>query len=170
MSTLLNNKVSESGLITIDLASYMPTSEIALFDIKPYLFMELILKEKDFRNSLTTTDWSPYNNKIVGIYCTADAIIPMWANMLIVASLQSHARAVYFGNEEMVREQILLSNINLVDPTEFIDQRVVIKGCGETPISESAYIAITQKLCPVVKSIMYGEPCSTVPVFKRKAP
>lgn len=169
MSILLNNKVSESGLITIDLASFMPTSEIALFDIKPFLFMELILKEKDFRNSLTTTDWSAYNNKIVGIYCTADAIIPMWANMLIVAFLQSHARAVYFGNEEKVREQILLSNINLVDPAEFIDQRVVIKGCGEMPISEGAYIAITQKLCPVVKSIMYGEPCSTVPVFKRKA-
>ena len=169
MSTLVNNKVSESGLITIDLASFMPTSDITLFDIKPYLFMELILKEKDFRNSLITIDWSAYNNKIVGIYCTADAIIPMWANMLIVASLQPHARAVYFGNEEKVREQILLSNINLVDPAEFIDQRVVIKGCGETPISEGAYIAITQKLCPVVKSIMYGEPCSTVPVFKRKA-
>ena len=169
MSTLLNNKVSESGLISIDLASFMPTSEIILFDIKPYLFMELILKEKDFRNSLATIDWSAYNNKIVGIYCSADAIIPMWANMLIVASLQSNARAVYFGNEEKVREQIILSNINLVDPIEFIDQRVVIKGCGETPISEGAYIAITQKLCPVVKSIMYGEPCSTVPVFKRKA-
>lgn len=168
MSTIINNKVSESGLITIDLASFMPNNEILLFDIKPYLFMELILKEKDFRNALATTDWSQYQDKIVGIHCTADAIIPMWANMLIVASLEPFASAVYFGNEEKVREQIILNNIHSIQAKDYNDQRVVIKGCGETPVGESAYIAITQKLCPVVKSIMYGEPCSTVPVFKRK--
>jgi hypothetical protein len=165
---MINNKVSESGLITLDLASFMPNNEIVLFDIKPYLFMELILKEKDFRNALTTTDWSIYDHKIVGIHCTADAIIPMWANMLIVASLQPFVSAVYFGNEEKVKEQIILNNINSIQALDYEDQRVVVKGCGDTPIGESAYIAITQKLCPVVKSIMYGEPCSTVPVFKRK--
>jgi hypothetical protein len=168
MSTILNNKVADSGIITIDLSSLLPNNEIVLFDIKPFLFMELILKEKDFRASLLTTDWSVYENKIVGIYCSTDAIIPMWANMLIVSNLQPVAKAVYFGNESVVRDQILLENIAQINAMDYNDQRVVIKGCGETPIGESAYVAITQKLRPTVKSIMYGEPCSTVPVYKRK--
>jgi hypothetical protein len=168
MSTILNNKVAESGLITIDLASFLPSNEIVLFDIKPYLFMELILKEKDFRAALLTTDWSVYADKIVGIHCSADAIIPMWANMLIVSYLQPVAKAVYFGAEDKVREQIILSSINDIKPADFADQRIVVKGCGETKIEESAYVAITQKLRPTVKSIMFGEPCSTVPVYKRK--
>jgi hypothetical protein len=92
----------------------------------------------------------------------------MWANMLIVSALNPFAKAVYFGNENKVREQLLLENINTLNINEYNDQRVVIKGCGDTPIGESAYIAITQKLRPVVKSIMYGEPCSTVPVYKKK--
>jgi hypothetical protein len=168
MSMPLNNKVAESGLVTIDLASFIPSNEIVLFDIKPFLFMELMLKEKDFRAALLTTDWSVYQDKIVGVYCSTDAIIPMWANMLIVSNLQPIAKAVYFGNEDRVREQVLFENILQVNAADYTDQRVVIKGCGETPIGESAYIAITQKLRPVVKSIMYGEPCSTVPVYKRK--
>jgi hypothetical protein len=169
MSALVNNKVAESGIITIDLAAFLNNKEIVLFDIKPFLFMELILKEKDFRAALLTTDWSVYQNKVVGIYCTADAIIPMWANMLIVSALQPVAKAVYFGDESKVREQLLLDEINKLAIQDYEEQRVVIKGCGETPIGESAYVAITQKLRPVVKSIMYGEPCSTVPVYKKKA-
>lgn len=168
MSMPLNNKVAESGLVTIDLASFIPSNEIVLFDIKPFLFMELMLKEKDFRAALLTTDWSVYQDKIVGVYCSTDAIIPMWANMLIVSNLQPIAKAVYFGNDQRVREQVLFENILQLNAVDYTDQRVVIKGCGETPIGESAYIAITQKLRPVVKSIMYGEPCSTVPVYKRK--
>ena len=169
MSALLNNKVAESGIITIDLASFLNDKEIVLFDIKPFLFMELILKEKDFRAALLSTDWSIYQDKVVGIYCTADAIIPMWANMLIVSALQPVAKAVYFGDETKVREQIILEEINKITVQDYDDQRVVIKGCGDTPIGEAAYVAITQKLRPVVKSIMYGEPCSTVPVYKKKA-
>ncbi len=169
MSVLLNNKVAESGIITIDLASFLNDKEIVLFDIKPFLFMELILKEKDFRAALLSTDWSVFQGKVVGIYCTVDAIIPMWANMLIVSALQPVAKAVYFGDETKVREQVLLEEINKIATQDYNDQRVVIKGCGETPIGESAYVAITQKLRPVVKSIMYGEPCSTVPVYKKKA-
>ena len=169
MSVLLNNKVAESGIITIDLASFLNDKEIVLFDIKPFLFMELILKEKDFRAALLSTDWSVYQGKVVGIYCTVDVIIPMWANMLIVSALQPVAKAVYFGDETKVREQVLLEEINKIATQDYNDQRVVIKGCGETPIGESAYVAITQKLRPVVKSIMYGEPCSTVPVYKKKA-
>jgi len=168
MAELFNNKVAESGIVTIDLASLLPSNEIVVFDINPFLFMELILKEKDFRAALLTTDWTLYQDKVVGIICSADAIIPMWANMLIVSALNPFAKAVYFGNENKVREQQLLENINILNINEYNDQRVVIKGCGDTPIGESAYIAITQKLRPVVKSIMYGEPCSTVPVYKKK--
>ena len=168
MSEPIINKVAESGLISIDLAQYFPTNEIVVFDIKPYLFMELILKEKDFRTSLSTIDWSSYQDKIVGIFCSTDAIIPMWANMLIVANLTPFAKAIYFGDENKTRELVLLQAINNIDNTIFADQRIVVKGCGDTHIGESAYIAITQKLRPVVKSIMYGEPCSTVPVYKKK--
>ena len=168
MSEPIINKVAESGLISIDLAQYFPTNEIVVFDIKPYLFMELILKEKDFRTSLSTIDWSSYQDKIVGIFCSTDAIIPMWANMLIVANLTPFAKAIYFGDENKTRELVLLQAINNIDNAIFADQRIVVKGCGDTPIGESAYIAITQKLRPVVKSIMYGEPCSTVPVYKKK--
>jgi len=168
MAELFNNKVAESGLLTIDLASLLPSNEIILFDIKPYLFKELILKEKEFRASVLNIDWSIYQDKIVGIVCSADAIIPMWANMLIVSSLHPYAKAVYFGDENKVREQLLQDSISKINTDQYIDQRVVVKGCGETPIGESAYIAITQKLRPLVKSIMYGEPCSTVPVYKKK--
>ena len=168
MSEPIINKVAESGLISLDLTQCIPSTEIVLFDIKQYLFMELILKEKDFRAALTAADFSIYQDKIVGIYCSTDAIIPMWANMLIASALQPFAKAIYFGDEKRVREQILLDGIALIDSSEYLDQRVVVKGCGETPIGESAYIAITNKLRPVVKSIMYGEPCSTVPVYKKK--
>ena len=168
MAELFNNKVAESGIITIDLASLLPSNEIIVFDIKPYLFMELILKEKEFRAALLSTDWTIYQDKVVGIICSADAIIPMWANMLIVSALNPFAKAVYFGDENKVREQQLLESIGSLNINEYNDQRVVIKGCGDTPIGESAYISITQKLRPVVKSIMYGEPCSTVPVYKKK--
>ena len=130
--------------------------------------MELILKEKEFRAALLTTDWTIYQDKVVGIICSTDAIIPMWANMLIVSALNPFAKAVYFGDENKAREQQIIEGISSINTSEYIDQRVVIKGCGETPIGESAYIAITQKLRPVVKSIMYGEPCSTVPVYKKK--
>ena len=160
--------MAESGIVTIDLASLLPSNQIIVFDIKPYLFMELILKEKEFRAALLTTDWTIYQDKIVGIICSADAIIPMWANMLIVSALNPFAKAVYFGDENKVREQLVLENIGSLNINEYNDQRVVIKGCGDIPIGESAYIAITQKLRPVVKSIMYGEPCSTVPVYKKK--
>ena len=168
MAEPIINKVEESGLISLDLEKYYPAGPIMIFDVKDHLFMGLILKEKDFRASLNTIDWSQYQDKIVGIFCSTDAIIPMWANMLIVANLSPFAKSVYFGDENKTRELVLLEAIQNIDPTTFIDQRVVVKGCGDTPIGESAFIAITHKLRPVVKSIMYGEPCSTVPVYKKK--
>jgi hypothetical protein len=168
MSAPFINKVTESGLISLDLAQFIPNNEVVVFDIKPYLFMELILKEKDFRASLSSIDWTQFEDKIVGIFCSTDAIIPMWANMLIVANLSPYVKAVYFGDENKTRELVLLEAIQNIDVASYIEQRVVVKGCGDTPIGESAFIAITQKLRPVVKSIMYGEPCSTVPVYKKK--
>lgn len=168
MSETFINKVAESGLISLDLAQYIPSNEIVIFDIKPFLFMELILKEKDFRASLNTIEWSQYQDKIVGIFCSTDAIIPMWANMLIVSNLTPFAKSVYFGNEFTIRDLVLLEAIQKIDASVYADQRIVVKGCGDMPIGESAYIAITQKLRPVAKSIMYGEPCSTVPVYKKK--
>lgn len=168
MSEPIINKVADSGLVSLDLTQLLPTDDIVLFDIKQYLFMELILKEKDFRTALLSIDWTFYTNKVVGIFCSTDAIIPMWANMLVASALQPYAKSIYFGNEDAVREQQLLERIHQINPTEFLDQRVVVKGCGEISIRESAYVAITNKLRPVAKSIMYGEPCSTVPVYKKK--
>jgi hypothetical protein len=162
------NKVAESGIISLDLEQYYPKDEIVVFDLKNHLFMELILKEKDYREALKNTDWSVYSNKIVCITCTADAIIPMWAYMLPVTYLEPVAKDVQFGTAESVEEKLLLNNIKDIDVSEYTEKRVVIKGCGEKKIPEAAYVLMTQKLRPVVKSIMYGEPCSTVPIYKKK--
>jgi hypothetical protein len=168
MSDEIVNKVASSGLVTLDLEDYYPREEIALFDLKPHLFMELILKEKEFRDALLKHDWSQYQNKVVAVTCTADAIIPMWAYMLVASYLQPVAKTVIFGNENTARQQLFLERINAISPEEFADKRVVVKGCGDLPIGEFAYMAITTRLRPVVKSLMYGEPCSTVPIFKKK--
>lgn len=168
MSETFINKVAESGIITINLEDYLPQEEIVLFDIKEYLFMGLILKEKEFRQSLKDLDLLLYTNKIVAITCSADAIIPMWAYMLISTTLYKVAHNVMMGSDLQVKNKLLIKAIYKIDPEEFKDKRVVIKGCGENPIPEEAYLEITNLLLPVVKSIMYGEPCSTVPVYKNK--
>lgn len=168
MSEVFVNKVAESGIITIDLENYYPKEAFAVFDMKEYLFMGLILKEKDFRLALKSLDTIVYKDKIAAITCSADAIIPMWAYMLVASVLQPVAKEIIFGNEETARKKIHIKNIGAINVSEFADKRVVIKGCGETPISEEAYVEITNLIRPVVKSIMYGEPCSTVPVFKKE--
>lgn len=168
MSEPFVNKVSESGLITLDLEKFYPREETALFDLKDYLFMGMILKEKDFRESLKNADWSKYQDKHVALYCSADAIIPVWAWMLAASYLQPVAKEIVMGDEKELHKQLYLKNIDSIDAGEFADKRVVIKGCGETPIADYVYMEITKKLRPVVKSIMYGEPCSTVPVYKKK--
>lgn len=168
MSEEIVNKVAASDLITLDLEEYYPKDEIVVFDLKPHLFMQLILKEKDFRTALQQLDWSVYQDKVVAVTCTADAIIPMWAYMLVATYLQPVAKNVIFGNEEVARQQLFLQNIAAIPAGDYTDQRVVVKGCGDVPIGEYAYLEITKKLRPVAKSIMYGEPCSTVPIFKKK--
>lgn len=162
------NKVSNSGLLTIDLENYYPTETFIAFDLKPYLYMELILKEKDFREALKNTDWSIYQNKNVCIVCTADAIIPIWAYMLVASNLQPVASNIFTTTIENAITQSIFQNLASININEYKDERVVVKGCGEKQISEAIYVAITNLLRPLAKSIMYGEPCSTVPIFKAK--
>jgi hypothetical protein len=169
MEEIMTNKVAESGIITLNLEDYYPKEATAVFDLKEYLFMGLILKEKDFREALKNLDVTVYSNKNVALTCTADAIIPMWAYMLVASYLQPVAKAIVFGDEDVLKKTVFLKNLNTINPADYIDKRVVIKGCGELPVTESAYVEITNILRPVAKSIMFGEPCSTVPIYKKKA-
>lgn len=162
------NKVAESGLITMDLADFLPKEEIVAFDLKEFLFMGLLLKEKEFREQMQNIPWVKYQHKIVSIICSSDAIIPLWAYMLVATYLQPHAYKIMEGDQAQCERQIILENIDNIDITPYKDARVVIKGCGEKNIPSYAYIAITEKLRPVVKSLMFGEPCSTVPIYKQK--
>ncbi|HKZ65083.1 MAG TPA: DUF2480 family protein [Chitinophagaceae bacterium] len=164
------NKVAESGIITLDPSAYVPVGETAVFDMKDHLFMGLILKEKDFREALKNMDWDQYRDKNVAVTCTADAIIPVWAYMLVASHLQPVAKEIVMGDEKELNRQLFLKNISKININDFADKRVVIKGCGETPIGDFVYMELTKILRPVAKSIMYGEPCSTVPVYKKKNP
>ena len=168
MEEIIKNKVAESGIITVNLEDFFPAEEIVLFDIKDYLFMGMILKEKDFRQAIKDLDLTLYQKKLVGVTCSVDAIVPVWAYMLIASALSAVSVDVVMGaNEIEIRKKIQLRNIRKIETQHFIDKRVVIKGCGEEAVSEEAYLEITNVLKPVVKSLMYGEPCSTVPVFKK---
>ena len=166
MSNIILNKVAESSLIEIDLERYYPIGDVAVFDLKDYLFMGLILKEKDFREALKNFDFSIYKDKFVAVTCTADAIIPVWAYMLLAANIQPFARDVIQGDESFLHRTLFLKNLASIEIENYRDKRIVIKGCGQLPIGVFAYFEITKLLRPVAKSIMYGEPCSTVPVFK----
>ncbi len=168
MEDKIINKVALSPLVTLDLEDLYPRDTIESFDLKDYLFMGMILKEKDFRAALQQTDWTKFKDKIVAVNCSADAIIPVWAYMLAGTYLQPVAKEIIFGDREEAVKQTFLKNIGALSLSDYIDKRVVIKGCGNLPVGEFAYLEITKRLTPVVKSIMYGEPCSTVPVFKRK--
>lgn len=167
MNDPIINKVAESGLITIDLEKFYPSAGHVVFDMKDHLFMGLILKEKDFREALKKMDWSLYKDKNVAVTCSADAVIPVWAYMLVAAWLQPVAKEIIMGDEKELHKTLFIKNISAIDPEEYRDKRIVVKGCGETPIADFAYMEITKLLRPVAKSIMYGEPCSTVPIFKK---
>jgi len=167
MEEQIVNKVSQSGLLTIDLEAFYPQGERVLFDIKDLLFQGLILREKDFREFIKNEDWNKYKDKYVALVCSADAIVPTWAYMLLAAQLEPIAKKVVFGNLETL-ETILYSEIlNQLNIDEYKDARIVIKGCGNLSVPKAAYVQITSMLRPVVKSIMYGEPCSTVPLYKK---
>lgn len=163
----LVNRVANSGIITINLEDYFPKEAVAAFDLKDYLFMELILKEKDFRAALKEHDWAQYDQKNLVVFCSTDAIIPVWAYMLVAASAEPYAKTVFQGTQEefyKVAYQDALRNIN---PSQYQGNRIVIKGCSDRPVPPAAYVELTRQLRPYAQSIMYGEPCSTVPIFKR---
>lgn len=163
------NRVAESGIITIDLEDFYPKEAIVVIDMKQFLFMEMLLKEKDFRQQLKDYDWKQFENKPVAIYCSVDTIIPRWAYMLLANYLQPVASRVFVGSEEEMAEQLIMENIkNNITAEQFTDKRIVIKGCGEKNISARVYTEITSLLLPFAKSIMYGEACSSVPVYKKR--
>lgn len=163
------NKVAASGLITLNLESYYDQGERVIYDIKDNLFHGLMLREKDFRAFLKDHDWSAYQDKNVAVICSADAIVPTWAYMLLATKLKPYANEVVFGGLETLEAVLFTRALNKIDLESFRDERVVIKGCADVDVPVAAYVEITNLLTPVVKSIMYGEPCSTVPVYKRKA-
>ena len=168
MSEEIINKVANSGLITLNLEDYYQEGERCFFDMKNHLFEELILKEKDFRAFVKTHDWSQYQNQYVAIGCTADAIIPIWAYMLVCNALVPFATKVVQGDLSQLESILFEEAITKLNVHEFEDERIIIKGCSNKPVPEHAYICLTQKLSGVAKSIMFGEACSNVPIYKKK--
>ena len=163
---LIVNRVANSGLVTLDLEEYYHPGERVVYDLKNNLFQELILREKEFRTFLKENDWSVYGGKNVAITCTADAIVPTWAYMLLTIYLRPRAHLVVFGGLEELENALFREALAKIDLNDFRGAKVVVKGCGKMPVPVSAYVEITRLLQPVVQSLMYGEPCSTVPLYK----
>lgn len=161
------NRVANSGLINLNLENYFPAEELVDFDLKPHLFKELILKEKDFREALKATDWASYQDKVLLVYCSSDAIIPVWAFMLVAAYAAPYAKTVYQGDQTAYLRDHYRQLLQSMDYAEYEGKRIVIKGCSNKPVPPAAYVELTRHLKPFAQSVMYGEPCSTVPIFKR---
>ncbi len=162
------NKVANSPLITLNLEEYYDKTEFVDFDMKEHLFQGLILREKDFRAFIKECDWTIYQNRNVALFCTADAIVPTWAYMLVANKLSGIAKNVFFGSQQEMQQSIMLGQLANLKVEDYQDKMVVIKGCSNYDVPIGAYVAITELLSPVVKSIMFGEPCSTVPIYKKK--
>ncbi len=162
------NKVSSSKLVSFDLEELYTPGERILFDIRSLLFQELVLREKDFRDFIKSHDWLKYSDKYVAITCSADAVVPTWAYMLLTVALQPHAAQVIFGSRSDLETILFKNALDKIDWTKFNNAKVVIKGCSKVEVPVSAYVEVTNRLRPIASSIMFGEPCSTVPVFKRK--
>lgn len=164
---LIVNRVAKSGLVTLDLEDYYHPGERIVYDLKDNLFMGMILKEKDFREFLKAHDWSQYAGKNVAVTCSEDAIIPTWAYMLLTIYLEPHAHTIVFGSLQDLEEKLYFDAINRINIEDYRDARVVVKGCSKVPVPTAAYVEVTRRLRPVAQSIMFGEPCSTVPLYKR---
>lgn len=161
------NKVAQSGLITIDLEElYTPGKRIEI-DLKDILFQGLILREKDLKEFIATYNFEECKDAFVNVTCSADAIIPTWAYMLIASAVEPYAKKVIYGNSEALETYLYHETIQKLDVSKFADGKIIIKGCGNLPVPIAAYVALTEKLKPIAKSIMYGEPCSTVPIYKK---
>jgi hypothetical protein len=161
------NRVINSALITFDLEEYYQSGERVLLDIKDQLYQGLILREKDFREFIKSHNWSAYQDKYVAITCSEDAIVPTWAYMLLTSALQPFAKTVVFGSLEELEKNLYTAILSGIDWTQFKDQKVVIKGCSKVAVPTTAYVEATRYLRPYASSVMFGEPCSTVPVYKR---
>ncbi len=162
------NKVAKSSLVSLDLEDHYPKGERVVYDLKDNLFMGLILKEKDFRAFLKTHDWEQYAGKNVAITCSEDAIVPTWAYMLLAIHLEPYTNKIVFGTLSDLEEKLFYDAIDSINIEDFRDERVVVKGCSKVPVPTAAYVEITRRLQPVVQSLMFGEPCSTVPLYKKK--
>lgn len=167
MSNEIANRVASSQLVNIDLEDFYPEGERVLFDIKDWLFAGQILKEKDFRGSVKDHDWTAYQNKFVALICSADAVIPSWAYLLITVELSPFAKKIVVGNFDVLEISIFQEIINQIPIEKYINKPIIIKGCSDRSIPETAYTQLISKLLPIAKSIMYGEACSNVPLFKR---
>ncbi|MBL3659069.1 DUF2480 family protein [Fulvivirga sediminis] len=165
--TQIINRVANSPLITLDLTDFIDKGERRVFDLKDWLFQEMILKEKDFRSYVKEHDWAQYEGKHVALTCTADAIIPSWAYMLITTKLEPYAKTIALGGLIDLEKMICAQAIQNIDSQQYQNKKVVVKGCSDLLVPEFAYVEVTKKLRPVVSSIMYGEPCSTVPLYKK---
>ena len=162
------NRVANSKLIAIDLEDFYPEGKRLVFDIKDWLFEGLVLREKDFWQHVKTHIWSQYQNNYVALTCSTDAIIPSWAYMLLTIHLEPYAKKVLVGDLESLEISIYQDIIADLDVSEFKDKPIIIKGCSNKPVPINAYLLLSSKLIPVAKSIMYGEACSSVPLYKRK--
>ncbi len=168
MADTLINKVAQSGIVTLDLEDFFPKEEVQVVDLKDFLFKGLILKEKEFRLALKEYEWLSYKDKTVAIGCSTDAILPQWSYMLLTSYLSPYTTTIYYGSKEEVEYALCLEAIKNMDTSKFINTKVVIKGCGKHTVTGSVYVELTKKLQPVVQSLMFGEPCSTVPIYKKK--
>ncbi len=164
----IRNKVAESGLITLSLEDYYPRAARLNLDIAPWLYEGMILREKDFRAHLKEHDWSQYQDAYVAVFCSADAIVPQWAYMLLGSYLQGLAKKVVFGDQAILETVVMDEVLSKLDLEQFKDKRVILKGCGSLPIPPQAYLKFSMELQKVVKSLMFGEACSTVPIYKKK--
>ncbi|MFN3488314.1 MAG: DUF2480 family protein [Emticicia sp.] len=167
MEDIIVNRVAKSGLLSLDLEDYYHAGERVVYDLKDNLFMGLILKEKDFREFIKTHDWSQYSGKNVAITCSEDAIVPTWAYMLLAIQLEPYAHIVIFGSLVDLETKLYEEALSKINFAEYEGTRVVVKGCSKVSVPTSAYVEVTRRLRPYAQSIMFGEPCSTVPLYKK---
>jgi len=161
------NKVANSSLITFNLEDYYKKGERKTFDISPFLLEGIVLREKEFRKSVKDFDWSQFQNSYVALHCATDAIVPSWAFMLVSLSIVPFAYHVTHGSLEDLERELFVEELSKISYEDYKDQRVIIKGCSQYPVPELAYTIVAQKLLPFTKSLMFGEACSTVPLYKQ---
>ena len=164
----IKNRVADSGIVNVDLSDYAPKENILELDLKQFLFDGLVLRDKEFRVALKEFDFNIYDGKVVAVFCGANVIVPMWAYMLITTYLNNANAKIYFGNKNKVTQAIIKENINSINVDDYKEKRVIVNGCSNIKLSEGLFIAITKKLQKNVKSLMFGEACSAVPIFKNK--